>query len=397
MSFLPTTSLQKIAKLTKRIRAIQGGTSASKTISVLMLLINDCQVKKEEPELTSVVSESMPHLKKGAIRDFLSIMQSHGYYRDERWNKSDFIYTFETGNKLEFFSADQPNKVRGPRRDNLFINECNNIKYEAFDQLEVRTKNVIYLDWNPTVEFWYNEKVATRSDVDFVIVTYKDNEGLSQNIINSIEQHKADAGWWKVYGLGELGEVTSLIYKGWRVLDEVPFEARLERYGLDYGYSNDPTAIVAVYYYNGGYIWDEIVFQKGLSNKQIADYLLNLPKAVVIADSAEPKSNDEIKSYGIDVIGSVKGQGSVEYGIQWVQSQKISVTKRSVNILKERSRYVWLTDANGNLTSIPDHAWSHSMDAGRYAMESLRPEGDDDQERADRLMSRLRNTQLQTK
>ena len=396
MPYSITTATKKISKLNKRIRVIQGGTSAGKTISVLLLLINAAQ-SDTNPTLTSIVSESFPHLKRGVMRDFLNIMKEHRYYNDKLWNKSDFIYTFETGSKLEFFSADQPSKVRGPRRDRLFINEANNIPYEAFDQLEVRTKDVIYLDYNPTTEFWYYDKVANRTDIDFLIVTYKDNEALDISIVNSIEQRKGNASWWKVYGEGQLGEVETRIFKGWQIIDEIPHEARLERYGLDFGYTNDPSAIVAIYAYNGGYIVDEVTYQKGLSNKQIADIFTNIPKSLIIADSAEPKSIDEIKLHGHSVLPSVKGQGSVAQGIQFVQGQRISVTKNSVNIIKEYRNYIWITDKDGRIVNEPDHLYSHSMDAIRYAFSSLELNNKpDENEIADRLMSRLRNIPLQT-
>jgi phage terminase large subunit len=173
--------------------------------------------------------------------------------------------------------------------------------------------------------------------------------------------------------LGQLGEVETRIYTGWKIIDEIPHEARLERYGLDFGYTNDPTAILAIYYYNGGYIWDEIIYQKGLSNKMIADILLSEPKALVIADSAEPKSIAEIKSYGIAITPANKGPGSVLQGIQKVQQEQISVTKRSVNIIKEYRNYVWITDRDGKILNEPLDIYNHSMDGGRYAMESLKP------------------------
>lgn len=372
MPYSLTTATKKIASLKKKIRAVQGGTSASKTISILLYLIHRAQSDKEKT-LTSIVSESVPHLKRGAMRDFKNIMQAHNYWKDHAWNATDSIYTFETGSQIEFFSADQPDKLRGARRDRLFINEANNIPLDAFDQLEVRTKEFVFLDWNPTNEFWYYDVIHNkREDVDFIILTYKDNEALSKEIIDSIEQRKGRAGWWKVYGEGQLGEVEGKIYTDWAIIDEIPHEARLERYGLDYGYTNDPTAIVAIYKYNGGYIWDEVTYQKGLSNKQIADILNNQEKkALVVADSAEPKSNDELKMYGIDIIPANKGQGSVNQGIQVVQSQRISVTKRSVNIIKEYRNYLWETDKDGNVLNVPEAGWDHAMDAGRYAMETL--------------------------
>ena len=371
MLFVITTSTIKVSKLKKRIRAIQGGTSAGKTIAVLQVLIDLAQ-RDKVPTTTSVVSESFPHLKRGAIKDFLSILEQHNYYKEERWNKTDFTYTFETGSKIEFFSVDQPSKVRGPRRERLFMNECNNTSYESFDQLEVRTKELIFLDWNPTNDFWYYEHVAKRDDVDFVILTYKDNEALDEAIVRSIEQRKGNKSWWTVYGEGQLGEVEGKIYKGWEIIDTIPQYARLERRGIDFGYSNDPTAIIDIYYYNGGYIVDEIMYQKGVSNKQIADTLLNLEQqCLVIADSAEPKSIDEIRMYGINILPAVKGQGSVVNGIQFIQDQKMFITKRSINTIKEYRNYMRKTDKDGRILNIPDDMWNHSLDAIRYAMTSL--------------------------
>jgi len=369
--FKDTTAFQKISKLKKRVRIIQGGTSASKTISILLYLIAYAQTDKIKT-LTSVVSESIPHLKRGAIRDFKNILQLHGYWKEDKWNATDSIYTFETGSQMEFFSTDNADKLRGARRDRLFMNEANNNTFDAFEQLEVRTKEFIILDYNPTNEFWVQQDLlGKRDDLDFIILTYKDNEALSPEIIASIEQRKNRKGWWQVYGEGQLGEVEGKIYKDWQIIDEIPHEAKLERYGLDYGYSNDPTAIVAVYKYNGGFIWDEITYQKGLSNKQIADILSNLPEALVIPDSSEPKSNDELMAYGINILPAQKGQGSVNQGIQVVQSQRVSLTKRSVNIIKEYRNYLWLTDKNGKILNTAEDGFNHTMDAGRYAMQTL--------------------------
>jgi len=353
-------------KLTKRIRALQGGTSASKTISALLYLIAKAQSDKE-PTLTSIVSESIPHLKKGCIRDFKRIMKEHNYWNEKRWMATDFIYTFETGSQMEFFGADQHEKLRGGRRDRLFINECNNISFQAFEELEVRTKEFVILDWNPTNEFWfYTDVEGKRDDVEKIILTYRDNEALDEETKKSIEQRKGRKGWWAVYGEGQLGEVEGKIYKDWQIIDQIPHEARLERYGLDFGYSNDPTAIVAIYKYNDGYILDEKCFQKGLSNKQIADIISNLDISLVIADSAEPKSIDELKSYEINVIPANKGKDSVRQGIQFVQDQRISMTSRSINLIKEYRNYLWKTDRDGKILNEPEHQFSHSMDAIRY-------------------------------
>ena len=380
MLYAQTTATTRIAQLTKRIRAIPGGTSASKTISILIYLISLSQTDKA-PKLTSIVSESLPHLKRGAIRDFLDIMKSHNYFKEKFWNKSDSTYTFETGSQIEFFGADQADKLRGGRRDRLFINEANNVSFNAFEELEVRTRDLIFLDWNPTNEFWYYTEVKDkRDDVEELTLTYLDNEALDNETKKSIEQRKNRKDWWTVYGLGQLGELEGKIYRDWQIIDEIPHEARLERYGLDFGYTNDPTAIVAIYKYNDGYILDEILFRKGLSNRQIADHLNNITPALVIADSAEPKSIDELASYGVQIIGANKGRDSVRQGIQYVQDQKISVTKKSTNIIKEYRNYLWKVDRNGDLISPnePEKAFDHAMDAIRYGFNEYQPQKNND-------------------
>jgi len=371
--FYQTSATTKIKKLNKRIRAIPGGTSASKTISILLYLIASAQ-SDTTAKLTSIVSESMPHLKKGAIRDFKNILKVHKYWKEKSWMSTDAIYTFETGSQIEFFGADQADKLRGGRRDRLFINEANNISFNAFEELEVRTRELVFLDWNPTNEFWYyTELKGKRDDVEELVLTYKDNEALDIETVKSIEQRKDRKGWWQVYGLGQLGEVEGKIYNDWLIIDEIPHEARLERYGQDFGYSNDPTSIVAIYRYNGGFIIDEITHQKGLSNKQIADIFNNKDKALVLADSTEPKSIDEIMSYGVNIQGALKGQGSVNQGIQFVQDQRISVTKRSINVIKAYRNYMWKIDKDGKILNEPDHFLSDAMDAVRYGLSEYQP------------------------
>jgi phage terminase large subunit len=369
-----TTAVRKLLGLSKRIRGVAGGTSASKTISIIQILINQAQTDKA-PTLTSITSESVPHLKRGAMRDFLNIMQDHHYFKDDNWNRSDFTYTFETGSKIEFFSLDMPHKVRGPRRDRLFINEANNIPVETFEQLEVRTKDVIWLDWNPTREFWFYTDYKDKPNVDFMILTYKDNEALDPNIVASIESRRDNKNWWRVYGEGQLGEVEGKIYTNWKLDVEIPHEARLERRGLDFGYAHDPACLVDIYYYNGGYIVDELLFRVGMKNRQIADVILNQPdpNILTVADSAEPKSIDEMMEYGVNIMGANKGPGSVNQGIQWVQAQQISVTRRSRNIAKAYKNYMWKTDREGKILTEPDHYLSDAMDAIRYGLETFRP------------------------
>jgi phage terminase large subunit len=224
-------------------------------------------------------------------------------------------------------------------------------------------------------QFWVHDEIIDKQvDHDFLILTYRDNEGLPPTIVQEIESRRGNKQFWTVYGEGLLGEAEGRIYTGW-VLDveEIPHEARLERYGLDFGYSNDPSALIGVYYYNGGYILDEVLYQKGLSNKQIADTILNQRKAMVIADSAEPKSIDEIRVWGINIQPTTKGPGSVLQRIQMMQDQQISVTKRSVNIIKEYRNYLWETDKDGRIINEPSPIFNHAMDATGYALSSLIP------------------------
>lgn len=378
-NFQDTSATQRIFDLTKRIRAVAGGTSASKTISILVWLIDYCQDILNTNKLCTVVSESYPHLEKGAMLDFQNIMKDRGYWNDKLWNGTKHTYTFETGNKLEFFSVDTYGKAHGPRRDVLFVNECNNLEYKIVDQLVTRTREVIWLDWNPSEEFWfYTELLPNRKDdIDFITLTYLDNEALDPIIVQDIESHKNNIAWWTVYGLGQLGAIETRIYKDWAIVDGVPHEARLERRGLDFGYSNDPTGLVDVYYYNGGYILDEKLYRKGMLNKQIADVIVNQQQdALCIGDSAEPKSIDELKLYDVNIMPAVKGPGSVATGIAFVQAQRISITSSSLNLIKEYRNYLWKTDRKtGRILKIPEDGQAdHLMDATRYALTSiLRP------------------------
>lgn len=344
----------------------EGGTRSGKTHSNLTSLHHICS---SQGGLGSVVSESIPHLKRGAIRDYKRILQNDKAWEEDKWNKTDFIYQIKEDRLLEFFSADNASKVHGPERDFLFLNEAQNIDYETFRQLAVRTKKAILIDFNPTREFWAHTELKNDPKTLWIKSTYRDNPHLTPEQVYEIEKNKGNKTWWSIYGEGNVAESEGAIYTGWRVIKDIPHEARLYRYGVDFGFTNDPTVIVAIYEYNGGFIIDEVTYQKGLSNKGIADILNNLDKALVIADSAEPKSIEEIKSYGINIIGATKGQGSVLQGIQFVQGQQISVTERSVKTIKAYRNYLWATDKDGKIINEPDdavHEWSNPMDAIRY-------------------------------
>ena len=367
--YVKTEAYYKIRDLKARYRVIQGGTRAGKTIASLIYLITVAQSNSNL--IISRVGESIPFIRRGAVRDFLDIMKRHQYYQDSCFNKSEFIYTFPNGSIIEFFSADAPAKVRGPRRDILFINEANNISYSTFEELEIRTKLFIIVDFNPVSEFWAHTELLRKPDHEFLKLTYKDNSGLDKRIVQAIESKKDNENWWRVYGLGEIGINEGQIYNNWSLIDSVPEGARLERYGLDFGYTNDPSACISIHYYNESYILNEEFYASSLSNRNIADLLKALPEALVIADSAEPKSIDEIMLLGVNIKGAEKGAGSVNQGIQLVQDQKLYVTKSSTNLIKDLRNYLWKVDKAGKALNVPSHEFSHSPDALRYGLTDL--------------------------
>ena len=370
-----TTAINKILALKKRIKIIQGGTSAGKTFGILPCLI-DKAAKKSGLEI-SVVAESIPHLRRGALRDFLKIMKWTNRFQEDRFNKSYLKYEFANGSFIEFFSADDSSKLRGARRDILYINECNNVTFEAYNELSIRTKRSVYLDFNPANEFWVHRELKGEDDADFIILTYKDNEGLDEGIIQQIEKNRLKAktsaywrNWWTVYGEGKVGQLQGAVFTNYKTIDRIPEEARLIGIGLDFGYSADPTAIIAVYKYNDQRILDEMTYQTGLLNSDISKIL---PKDVpVYADSAEPKSIADIQRYGIIIKGVTKGRDSINYGIDVMQRQNYLVTSQSTNLIKELRSYCWDKDKTGKQLNKPVDNFNHALDAVRYhEMETL--------------------------
>jgi len=369
MNLTETTALRKIHKLTKRTKIVQGGTSASKTFSILWVLSNKAM---HIPDLEiSVVAESIPHLRRGALRDFEKIMRWGGRYNPNSFNRSLLKYEFINGSFIEFFSADDSSKLRGARRDILYINECNNISFQAYNELAIRTKREVYLDFNPSNEFWVHTELKDEPDADFIILTYKDNEALDESIVKQIEKNKEKAktsnfwaNWWKVYGEGQVGSLEGVIFSNWQQIDKLPNEARLIGIGLDFGYTNDPTAIIEVYNYNGKRILNELKYQTGMLNSDIAKVLPN--NVPIYADSAEPKSIDEIRRYGKTIKGVTKGKDSINYGIDIMQQQDYLVTKDSTNLIKELRSYIWDIDKQGIKLNKPIDHFNHAIDALRY-------------------------------
>jgi phage terminase large subunit len=371
--FKQTTAQVKISKLRKRVRIVQGGTSSSKTFSIIPMLI-DYAYKNAGSEI-SIVAETIPQLRRGALKDFLKIMDWINFYSDDQFNKSTLKYTFKNKSYIEFFSADQPSKLRGARRDVLFINEANNITFEAYHQLAIRTKKFIYLDYNPTSEFWVHTEINSDKDAELIILTYKDNEALDESLVKEIEKarDKAEsssywANWWKVYGLGEIGSLQGVVFDNWQQVDDIPADAKLISYGMDFGFTNDPTTLIGVWK-SEGKIWvDELLYRTNMTNNDIGNFLksIQFERKELICDSAEPKSIEELRRQGFNVQPALKGADSINIGIDILKRYELCVTKRSTNLIKELRAYQWETDREGKLTGKPIDTMNHLIDPLRY-------------------------------
>lgn len=350
-----------------RVIANRGGTRSGKTYSLLVYLLQYAFIHNTEID---IVSESFPHLKRGVMQDVSDILDSWEMIPDEHYqhNISNHTYTMPSGGTIRFFSVDDWGKVKGSRRNILFVNEANRIKWEVYRQLSVRTTDTIFLDWNPDTEYWYEKRgIASRPNTTEIHSTYLDNPFLGDVQIAEIEENRSDENWWRVYGLGLTGRTEGMVFKRWSICGTIPADARLLGRGLDFGFTNDPTAIVDVYQHDGKLWLQEVCYQRGLTNDRIAD-ILRGKEGWTIADSAEQKSIVEIRNYGIRYIEpAVKGKDSIRAGIDILQRYELMVTEDSANIINELEQYKWKTDRiTGAILNEPEDKDNHAIDAIRY-------------------------------
>lgn len=367
------------AKRRPRYISNRGGTRSGKTYSTLQFLHILIPKADKAGDITSVVSETLPHLKRGAIRDFESII-GHSLKDDSHWNATDFVYTYDNGAKLEFFSAESSAKVLGPARKRLFVNEANHIDYETFRQLAVRTTGIIFIDYNPAATFWAMEKVEVKGNCITIVTTYKDNEFLSPEQVAEIEDNKDDERWWKVYGEGKVGTLEGVIYD-FAQIDALPTgdeaSSLVECYGLDFGFTNDPTAIVRILADTRRkhlYV-QEVCYKRRMTNPMIAEHLKGVGlnnRVEVFADCAEPKSIAEITQAGLNIKACDKDapvkSDKLKFQLNWMQGWKLFVTKDSLNLIEELRNYTWAKDKDGNPLNIPIDKFNHLLDALRYGV-----------------------------
>jgi phage terminase large subunit len=353
----------------KRIIIEQGGTRSGKTYNILMWIIFDYCAKNKGKVIT-ICRKTYPALRATAMRDFFEILKSNDLYDESLHNKSSSEFKFK-GNTIEFISLDKPTKIRGRKRDLLYINEANEITFEDWQQLIFRTTGRIIIDYNPSDEFHFiYDKIKPRDDVDFFVTTYKNNPFLSEDIISEIERLKdIDPNYWKVYGLGEVGASQSIIF---RVNDcaDIPETATFLSYGMDFGFTNDPTTLVEVWKQGDDLFLKELLFKTGLTNRDIDSHLrlLGVERKEIFADSAEPKSIEELYRMGWNIKPATKGQGSINIGIDMMKRYKIHITRDSLNMIKEFKNYKWAEDKNGVVLNVPVDMFNHTIDAVRYAL-----------------------------
>ena len=349
----------------------QGGSSSGKTYAILQALFCLATNKNQKLVIT-VVGQDIPNLKAGALRDALTIYQASAPIKAmvKSYNKSDRIFHFHNGTIMEFKSYADAQDAKSGKRDYLFINEANGITWDIYFELALRTRERVFIDYNPNSNFWVHEKVIGQKDVQLIISDHRHNPYVPQSIRDKLEELKdQDYELWKVYARGLTGRITGLVFNNWHICEEIPKDARLIAAGLDFGYTNDETGCIEVYRQNGELWVDELLYETGLTNSDIGKKLKSAglsKNTELVADSAEPKSIEELQRLGWNITGAKKGPDSIQNSIDILKRYKINVTRRSVNLRRELGRYKWKVDRSGKTINEPVDSWNHLIDPLRY-------------------------------
>jgi phage terminase large subunit len=388
VDFKLTNVFNRLASVAeKRIVCLYGGSSSSKTISALQYLTM-IGTLSEKPLVLSVVGESIPVIKRSVLRDWQNVVMGSGL-DPKRFNKVDFTYTFPMGSILQFIPADDPARFFAMRHDYVLIDEAYNVRKDIFDQIEIRTRRQILLTWNPVAPFWGTKLEDERSDVAVIHAVYRDNPFVEQSIIDALEiRAKTDPNFYRVFVLGEYGSLEGLIFKeltNWQKCERLPEEHKRRILCVDFGFTNDPSAIEELIYSDGQFFVDEIEYKPGMLNREIADIIngttinkdgkevRRFPERIeVVCDSAEPKSIAELRTYGINAIPAIKGPDSVKFGLKTMQGFKMNITKDSINVIKEFRNYSYAKNRHGEFTGDPVDNWNHAIDGIRYGITHIR-------------------------
>ncbi len=359
-----------LKKCQNRISVLQGGTRSGKTYSTLQILMEFAYNNKDKGLVISVVRKTFPSLRQTAYRDFLEILHNNGWYRTKEHNKSENTYVL-FGNLFEFFAVDQAQKVRGSKRDILFVNESNELTWDEFFQLNVRTKLKVIVDYNPSMEeqHWIYKKLVVRKDAGHYVSTYKDNPFLTPREVKEIESlQETDLHYWTIFGMGLRAKNPALVFK-YETIEKVPKEALFLGYGMDFGFANDPTAIVALYKDDKTLYIDEILYQAEMTNDDI-DYFMYTTKInkhdKIVADPQDPKSIADLSKRGWRVLKAKKGHDSISHGIDLLRRHKLIITERSINAKREFDLYKWQQYSDMTLSNKPVDKYNHIIDSLRY-------------------------------
>ena len=370
--FDTTILYQANREAAEKVVVNQGGTSSGKTYAIMQLLFT--KAIEEPRSIITIVGQDIPNLKKGAYRDAKTIY--YGAPDLQLWfgkpNESDRVFTCINGSIIEFTSYDGEQDAKSGKRDYLFINEANGITYEVFQQLYWRTRKTTYIDYNPNARFWVHDKLIGKKGVKLIISDHRHNPFLSAEDHEKIETI-SDPDLWKVYARGLTGKAKGVIYKKWQIVDEMPSLCKRRFGAIDFGFTNDPTAILDIRLSEGELWIDLISYDVEMDNPKIVDVIKSagMSKIDFIADSAEPKSIAELKKLGLSVEGADKGPDSIKNGISAVKRYKLNVTRRSKFLITELERYRWAVDGAGNPLNVPIDKFNHALDALRYGVYTL--------------------------